>query len=66
VSANTLCIEFYAHKQVPLRAIASGVTPLYGELNPYDGGDTTRFSLLTRIAQSDDAGSWKANFYAIK
>jgi hypothetical protein len=31
--------------QVPLRAIASGVIPLYGELDPSDGGDTTRFSL---------------------
>jgi outer membrane receptor protein involved in Fe transport len=52
--------------QVPLRAIASGAISLYGELDPYDGGDTTRFSLSGRLAQSDDLGSWKANFYAIK
>jgi hypothetical protein len=52
--------------QVPLRAIASGMIPLYGELDPSDGGDTTRFSLSARVAQSDDAGSWKANAYVIK
>jgi hypothetical protein len=51
--------------QVPLRAIASGMIPLYGELDPSDGGDTTRFSLSARVAQSDDAGSWKANAYLI-
>jgi TonB-dependent Receptor Plug Domain len=52
--------------QVPLRAIASGVIPLYGELDPTDGGDTSRLSLSARIAQSDDAGSWKANAYVIR
>jgi hypothetical protein len=52
--------------QVPLRAIASGVIPLYGELDPSDGGDTSRFSLSARIAQTDDAGSWKANAYLIR
>ena len=51
--------------QVPFRAIASGVIPLYGELDPSDGGDTTRFSLSARVAQSDDAG-WKANAYVIR
>ena len=31
--------------QVPLRAITSGLIGLYGELDPTDGGDTSRFSL---------------------
>jgi hypothetical protein len=52
--------------QVPLRAIASGVIPLSGELDPTDGGDTSRLSLSARIAQSDDAGSWKANAHVIR
>jgi len=52
--------------QVPLRAITSGLIGLDGELDPTDGGDTTRFSLSTRLAQSDDAGSWKANAYLVK
>ncbi|HXD13068.1 MAG TPA: TonB-dependent receptor plug domain-containing protein, partial [Xanthobacteraceae bacterium] len=52
--------------QVPLRAINSGLIGLYGELDPTDGGDTSRFSLSGRVAQSDDLGSWKANAYLVK
>ena len=52
--------------QVPLRAITSGQIGLYGEEDPTDGGNTKRFSLSARIANTDDAGSWKANVYAIK
>jgi outer membrane receptor protein involved in Fe transport len=52
--------------QIPLRAINSGLVGLYGELDPTDGGDTSRFSLSARLAQSDSAGSWKANAYVVK
>jgi hypothetical protein len=52
--------------QVPLRAITSGLIGLYGELDPTDGGDTSRFSLSARLAQSDSDGSWKANAYLVK
>jgi hypothetical protein len=52
--------------QVPLRAIASGQIGLYGEEDPTDGGNTDRFSLSARLAQTDSVGSWKANAYAIK
>jgi hypothetical protein len=52
--------------QVPLRAITSGLIGLYGELDPTDGGDTSRFSLSARLAQSDNDGSWKANAYLVK
>ena len=52
--------------QVPLRAITSGLIGLYGELDPTDGGDTSRFSLSARMAQTDDDGSWKANAYVVK
>jgi hypothetical protein len=52
--------------QVPLRALTTGQIGLYGELDPTDGGDTSRFSLSTRMAQSDDNGSWKANAYLVK
>ena len=37
--------------QVPLRAITTGQIGLYGELDPTDGGDTSRFSLSARMAQ---------------
>ncbi len=52
--------------QVALRAVTTGQIGLYGELDPTDGGDTSRFSLSGRIAQSTDDGSWKANAYLVK
>jgi hypothetical protein len=52
--------------QSPLRAIASGLISPFGEIDPTDGGDTDRFSLSGRVAQSDAAGSWKANAYVAK
>ena len=53
-------------EQEPLRAIQSGQIGLYGELDPTDGGDTSRISLSARLAQSDTAGAWKANAYLVK
>jgi opacity protein-like surface antigen len=52
--------------QVALRAMTTGQIGLYGELDPTDGGDTSRFTLSARMAQSDDIGSWKANAYLAK
>ena len=52
--------------QIPLRAIELGQIGLYGELDPTDGGDTSRFSLSARMAQSDAEGSLKANAYLVK
>ena len=53
--------------QVALRALTTGQMGLYGEQDPTDGGDTSRFSLSGRIAQSTtDGGSWKANAYIVK
>ena len=52
--------------QVPLRAITSGQLGRFDAIDPTDGGNTDRFSLSGRIAQTDELGSWKANAYAIK
>jgi opacity protein-like surface antigen/outer membrane receptor protein involved in Fe transport len=52
--------------QVALRAITTGQIGLFGEIDPTDGGDTSRFMLSTRFANSDDNGLWKANAYAVK
>jgi outer membrane receptor protein involved in Fe transport len=61
----------YANKwnstdQVPQRAIATGLLDRFGSEDPSDGGNTSRFALSARIAQSDDVGSWKANAYVVK
>ncbi|HEY4921611.1 MAG TPA: TonB-dependent receptor [Xanthobacteraceae bacterium] len=50
--------------QIPQRAIPW--IGLFGSEDPTDGGNTGRFSLSARMAQTDDAGSWKANVYVIK
>jgi outer membrane receptor protein involved in Fe transport len=61
----------YANKwnstdQAPLRAITSGEIDRFGEIDPTDGGNANRFSLSARAVKSDDAGWWKANFYAVR
>jgi outer membrane receptor protein involved in Fe transport len=61
----------YANKwnstdQVPLRAITSGQIDRFGEIDPTDGGNANRFSLSARMVNSDDAGWWKANLYAVR
>ncbi|WP_449377421.1 TonB-dependent receptor [Bradyrhizobium sp. UFLA05-112] len=52
--------------QVPQRAITSGLLDRFGSEDPSDGGNTNRFALSARVAQSDDVGSWKANAYVVK
>jgi outer membrane receptor protein involved in Fe transport len=52
--------------QIPSRAVASGEIGLYGSLDPSDGGNSNRFSLSGRWAQTDEGGSSIANFYVIK
>ncbi|GLR83768.1 TonB-dependent receptor [Bradyrhizobium iriomotense] len=61
----------YANKwnstdQVPQRAITSGALGRFSAEDPSDGGNTNRFALSARVAQSDDRGSWKANAYVVK
>jgi outer membrane receptor protein involved in Fe transport len=52
--------------QVPQRAIDAGLIGRFGAEDPSDGGNTNRFALSARVAGTDDAGSWKANAYAVK
>lgn len=61
----------YANKwnstdQIPLRAITSGQIGLYGALDPTDGGNSDRFSISGKWAQTGDTGASKVSFYAIK
>ena len=55
-----------ASDQVALRAITTGQIGPYGELDPSDGGVSSRFALSGRMAQTTDDGSWKANAYIMK
>jgi len=65
----TLTGMAYSNKWNSTDQIPERATPLIGRCgseDPTDGGNTQRFSLSARIAQTDDAGSWKANAYVIK
>ena len=52
--------------QNALRYFTTGQMGLYGTFDPTDGGDTSRFSLSGRMAETLDNGSWKANAYIVK
>jgi outer membrane receptor protein involved in Fe transport len=52
--------------QVPQRAITSMQLARFGAEDPSDGGNTDRFALSARVSGTDDAGSWKANAFAVK
>ncbi|WP_291614850.1 TonB-dependent receptor [Bradyrhizobium sp.] len=52
--------------QVPQRAIISGLIGRFGAEDPSDGGNASRFALSARFAQSDNAGSLKANAYVVR
>jgi opacity protein-like surface antigen/outer membrane receptor protein involved in Fe transport len=66
VTAMAYSNTWNSSDQVALRAITTGQIGYYGELDPSDGGDSSRFMLSARMAQSDDAGLWKANAYVAK
>jgi hypothetical protein len=66
VSAMAYDNTWTSTDQIPLRAITEGLIGPYGELDPTDGGDTDRFSLSARTAQSTADGSWRANAYLVK
>jgi TonB dependent receptor/TonB-dependent Receptor Plug Domain len=52
--------------QIPLRAITSGQLGLYDAFDPTDGGNTGRYSLSARLAETDAGGAWHANAYLVK
>jgi outer membrane receptor protein involved in Fe transport len=66
ITAMAYSNKWTTTEQEPLRAIQSGQIGLYGEIDPTDGGNTSRYSLSARVAQTDDIGSWKANAYLVK
>ena len=47
------------------RAVTEGVISLWGNIDPTDRGDTTRFSLSTRWSETDDNSHTRIEAYAI-
>jgi outer membrane receptor protein involved in Fe transport len=55
-----------ATDQVATRAVTSGLIGPFGSLDPTDGGDTSRFSLSSRMSHTSDAGVTRLDAYAIR
>ncbi len=55
-----------ASDQVPQRAIASGLIGRYGNLDPSDGGETSRLSLSGEWSKKVDNRWQRANVYAMQ
>jgi outer membrane receptor protein involved in Fe transport len=66
VTAMAYANKWNSTDQVPQRAIDSGLIGRFGAEDASDGGNSNRFALSARVAQSDDVGSWKANAYVVK
>jgi len=48
-----------ATNQIAARAVTEGLIDRYGSLNPTDGGNTERYSLVAEVHQRDDEGETK-------
>jgi hypothetical protein len=55
-----------ATDQIPLRALTTGVTSLYGTLDPTDGGTVSRYSLSGRWARTEENTATAIDFFAIR
>jgi opacity protein-like surface antigen len=59
VDAMAYANRWHASNQIPERAVSEGVISLFGNINPTDRGDTTRFSLSGRWAETNaNSHSW--------
>lgn len=58
--------RWYSTDQIPERAVYGGIIPLWGNIDPTDGGDTTRFSLSGRWSESDAKHSSRVEAYVIR
>ena len=57
--------RFHASNQIPERAVTAGVISLWGNINPTDRGDTTRFSFSGRWSETDANSHSRIEAYAI-
>jgi hypothetical protein len=52
--------------QIPLRAVESGEVDRFGNLNPTNGGTSSRYSLQLNLQNRDADGTTKLNLYAVR
>jgi opacity protein-like surface antigen len=57
--------RWHASNQIPQRAVSEGFIPLWGNIDPSDRGNTTRFSLSGRWAETDAQSHSIVEAYAV-
>ncbi|MGP0105472.1 TonB-dependent receptor domain-containing protein, partial [Rhodoblastus sp.] len=65
ITAMAYANRWHASNQIPERAVTEGVISLWGNIDPTDRGDTTRFSLSTRWSEADANSHSRIEAYAI-
>ncbi|MES2952216.1 MAG: TonB-dependent receptor [Pseudomonadota bacterium] len=65
LTAMAYTAAWHSTDQIPQRAVDQGLVGRFGTLDPTDGGNTERYSLSFQTERKSDAGTFKANAYAI-
>ena len=65
LTAMAYANHWHASNQIPERGVTEGVISLWGNIDPTDRGDTTRFSLSTRWSEADANSHSRIEAYAI-
>ena len=65
LTAMAYANRWHASNQIPERAVTEGVISLWGNIDPTDRGDTTRFSLSGRWSETDAKSHTRVEAYAI-
>jgi opacity protein-like surface antigen len=64
LTAMAYANRWHASNQIPERAVTEGIISLWGNLNPTDRGDTTRFSVSGRWSETDATSHSRIEAYA--
>ncbi len=65
IDAMAYANHWHATNQIPQRAVSEGFIPLWGNIDPNDRGNTTRFSLSGRWAETDANSHSIVEAYAV-
>jgi hypothetical protein len=66
LTAMAYANRWYSTDQIPERAVTEGIIPLWGNIDPTDGGDTSRFSLSGRWSETEGNRSSHIEAFAIR
>ena len=64
LTAMAYANDWHASNQIPARGVSEGVISLWGNIDPTDRGDTTRFSLSTRWSETNEKSHTRIEAFA--